>query len=71
MLIEGPSRNGAFGRQMRMDAGFSACNLAQLRPPYVAELTGARLSRMLKAPYGNEDLPAARLPARLRGFPSD
>lgn len=48
MLIEGPSRNGAFGRQMRMDAGFSACNLAQLRPPYVAELTGARLSRMLK-----------------------
>ena len=24
-----------------------------------------------KAPYGNEDLPAARLPARLRGFPSD
>ena len=33
---------------MRMDAGFSACNLAQLRPPYVAELTGARLSRMLK-----------------------
>ena len=30
-----------------------------------------RAMMAIKAPYGNEDLPAARLPARLRGFPSD